>query len=67
MSKNNEVKLTNSVKFSVKKTGVVDRSHADILSSPIYKVENLYFQYLRDLKLGNLNDTSDFGAAFIAF
>lgn len=67
MSKNNEVKLTNSVKYSIKDIGVVDRGLADVLSSPIYKVENLYFQYLRDLKLGNLNDTSDFGAAFIAF
>jgi hypothetical protein len=32
--------------------------------SQILHIEN---HPLRDLKLGNLNDTSDFGAAFIAF
>jgi len=67
MSKIKEEKLTNPMDLNIKEIGVIDKNHEDILSSPIYKAENLYYQYLRDLKLKNFNDTSDFSAAFMTF
>ena len=68
MSKIKEDKLTISMNFSAKQLDVVDKSYyEDILNSPIYKVDNLYYQYLKDLKLRNYNDASDFSAAFMTF
>jgi len=67
MSKLKEDKLTISTNFSTKQLGIVDKSNEDVLNSPIYKVDNLYFQYLKDLKLRNFNDTSDFSAVFMTF
>ena len=67
MSKIKEDKLRISVNSSTKQLGVVDKSNEDLLNSPIYQVDDLYYQYLKDLKLRNFNDTSDFSVAFMTF